>query len=111
MTLDLSLDEGAVELAVGRYDAGIRQEESIEKDSATVRLTPPVRGAVVGSPDYFVRTGRPRKPEDLPMHEGILYRFVTSGQIANRSSQRFSVRPPSTTISEPTVHFDSSDAR
>jgi DNA-binding transcriptional LysR family regulator len=55
VTLALSLDEGAVDLAVGRYDAGIRQEESVEKDSATVRLTPPVRGAVVGSPDYFAR--------------------------------------------------------
>lgn len=80
VTLDLSLDEGTVDLATGRYDAGIRQEESVEKDLATVRLTPPVRWSVVGSPDYFARTGLPRKPEDLTMHEGILYRFVTSGQ-------------------------------
>ncbi|PXW24700.1 LysR family transcriptional regulator [Paraburkholderia caballeronis] len=80
VTLELSLSEGAVDLASGRYDAGIRLEETVEKDMATVRLTPALRWSVVGSPEYFARMGRPRKPEDLTAHEGLVYRFVTSGQ-------------------------------
>jgi DNA-binding transcriptional LysR family regulator len=81
VVLDLSLDDGAVDLASGRFDAGIRQGESIEKDMVAVRLTPEMRWAVAGSSAYFKRAGTPATPEDLLGHEGILYRFVTSGQI------------------------------
>ncbi|WP_213767881.1 LysR family transcriptional regulator [Caballeronia sp. dw_19] len=79
VTLDLSLDEGTVDLASG-LDAGIRLGETVEKDMVAVRLTPEIRWSVVGSPTYFAREGRPQKPEDLTQHEGIIYRFVTSGQ-------------------------------
>lgn len=80
VTLDLSLDEGTVDLAGGLYDAGIRLGETIEKDMVAVRLTPELRWCVVGSPAYFERAGRPKSPEDLHDHHCLLYRFVTSGQ-------------------------------
>jgi DNA-binding transcriptional LysR family regulator len=80
VTLDLSVSEGTVDLASGPYDAGIRLGETVEKDMVTVRLTPEVRWSVVGAPAYFAKMGRPRKPEDLTRHEGIIYRFVTSGR-------------------------------
>jgi DNA-binding transcriptional LysR family regulator len=80
ITLELSLDEGKVDLASGLYDAGIRLGETIEKDMVAVRLTPDLRWSVVGSPAYFARAGRPQKPADLTGHQGIIYRFVTSGQ-------------------------------
>jgi DNA-binding transcriptional LysR family regulator len=79
--LDLSIDEGTVDLASGQYDAGIRQGESLEKDMIAIRLTPPVRWAVYGSPEYFVRHERPTRPEDLIWHQTIGYRFVTAGTI------------------------------
>ncbi|NPT34348.1 LysR family transcriptional regulator [Paraburkholderia xenovorans] len=80
ITLELSLDEGVVNLASGLYDAGIRLGEIIEKDMVAVKLTPELRWSVVGSSAYFQRAGRPQKPEDLTKHEAIIYRFVTSGQ-------------------------------
>lgn len=80
VTLELSIDEGTVDLASGLYDAGIRLGETVEKDMVAVKLTPELRWSVVGSPAYFAGAGRPRKPEELTQHEGILYRFVTSGQ-------------------------------
>lgn len=80
VTLELSIDEGTVDLASGLYDAGIRLGETVEKDMVAVKLTPELRWSVVGSPAYFARAGRPQKPEDLAQHEGIIYRFVTSGQ-------------------------------
>jgi len=79
--LDLSVDEGTVNLVAGQYDAGIRQGESIEKDMIAVRLTSPVRWAVYGSPEYFARHERPARPEDLIRHQTIGYRFVTAGTI------------------------------
>ncbi len=77
--LDISLDEGTVDIVAGNYDAGIRLGESVEKDMIAVRLTPEIRWSVVGSPDYFARAGRPLTPEDLTDHQAILYRFITSG--------------------------------
>lgn len=80
VTLELSIDEGTVDLASGLYDAGLRLGETVGKDMVTVRLTPELRWSVAGSSAYFARAGRPQKPEDLTKHEGIIYRFVTSGQ-------------------------------
>jgi DNA-binding transcriptional LysR family regulator len=79
--LDLSIDEGTVDLTSGQYDAGIRQGEALEKDMIAIRLTPPMRWAVYGSLDYFVRHERPTRPEDLIWHRTIGYRFVTAGTI------------------------------
>jgi len=79
VTLDLSLNEGTVDIVSGNFDAGIRLGESIEKDMIAVRLTPEITWSIVGSPDYFARVGRPRVPEELTDHEAIFYRFVTSG--------------------------------
>lgn len=79
VTLDLTLDDGAVDLMQGNYDAGIRLGESVAKDMVAIRLTPEITWSVVGAPAYFARAGRPRTPEELTHHEGILYRFVTSG--------------------------------
>jgi DNA-binding transcriptional LysR family regulator len=81
VTLELSLNEGTVDLVSGNYDAGIRLGESIEKDMIAVRLTPEIEWSVAGSPEYFARRAIPRYPEDLTEHEAILYRFVTSGSI------------------------------
>lgn len=77
--LDLSLNEGTVDIVSGNYDAGIRLGESLERDMVAVRLTPAIKWSVVGSPAYFEKAGRPRTPHELTGHEAILYRFVTSG--------------------------------
>ena len=79
--LDLVINEGKGKLASGEFDAGIRHGETLEKDMVAVRLTPPLRWAVFGSPDYFARHPRPTRPEDLVMHQTIGYRFVTAGTL------------------------------
>jgi DNA-binding transcriptional LysR family regulator len=80
VTLDLSLDEGVVDLTNGLYDAGIRQGESIEKDMVAVRLTPELKWCVVGSPAYLEREGIPQTFAELQTHQCLIYRYVTSGQ-------------------------------
>ncbi|MGI4814385.1 MAG: LysR family transcriptional regulator [Janthinobacterium lividum] len=98
LSLDLSVNEGTVDLAAGNFDAGIRLGESVQKDMVAVRLSPELRWSVVGSPAYLARAGRPRRPEDLTAHEAIQYRFVTSGSLHRWTFQRgqrtFSVEMP-----------------
>ncbi len=77
--LEISLDDATVDLVSEGFDAGIRLGESIEKDMVAVRLTPDLQWSVVGSPDYFARAGRPQTPEELTRHQGIGFRFLTSG--------------------------------
>ena len=44
-----------------------------------VRIGPRLRMAVVASPDYIARHGRPRAPHDLARHRCINLRFVSGG--------------------------------
>jgi DNA-binding transcriptional LysR family regulator len=81
VTIDLSLDDGAVDLVEQGYDAGIRLGQSVEQDMVAVRLTGDLSWSVAGSPAYFARAGRPATPEDLLRHETMRYRFHTSGAL------------------------------
>jgi DNA-binding transcriptional LysR family regulator len=81
VTIDLSLDDGAVDLVEQGYDAGIRLGQSVEQDMVAVRLTGDLSWSVVGSPAYFARAGSPATPEDLLRHETMRYRFHTSGAL------------------------------
>jgi len=54
----------------------------IAEDMVTVRLTPPFRLIVIGSPAYFSRAGRPNKPDALRSHACIRIRR-SSGAIGD----------------------------
>lgn len=79
VTIDLSLDDAAVDLIAQGYDAGIRLGQSVEQDMVAVRLTADLRWSVVASPEYLARRGQPKIPEDLIRHDTLRYRFHTSG--------------------------------
>src|ERR1700751_5345905 len=79
--LDIVIDDGLTDIVAGRFDAGIRVGERLEKDMIAVRLTPDVRMLAVASPDYLARCGEPQTPADLHRHACINWRFPGSGQI------------------------------
>jgi DNA-binding transcriptional LysR family regulator len=81
VSLDLSLDDGTVDLVAQGYDAGIRLGQSVEQDMVAVRLTGDLAWSVVGSAAYLARAGRPATPEELVRHETLRYRFHTSGAL------------------------------
>src|SRR5262249_50670369 len=54
----------------------------IHRDMVAVRLTPPFKEVHFGSPAYFARAGRPRRPQDLLQHSCIHYRYIGSKRIA-----------------------------
>lgn len=81
VTVEVAVEDAAVDITARGFDAGIRIGEALEKDMIAVRLTPDFACAVVGSPGYFQARGRPMVPEDLIRHEAIRFRYPTSGVI------------------------------
>ncbi|MEL6546657.1 MAG: LysR family transcriptional regulator, partial [Myxococcota bacterium] len=59
--LELSVNDGLVDIVAGGFDAGIRFLESVALDMVTVAVGPPVEFAAVAAPEYL--TGRA-----LPIH-------------------------------------------
>lgn len=79
--IELTNDEGYVDIVDRGFDAGVRMGESIQKDMVAVPLGGPLSVAVVGSPDYFKQHPAPRHPSDLVKHNCVRFRFAGSGAI------------------------------
>ncbi len=79
--VEIATDYRLVDLAEGRFDAGVRLGEHLAKDMVAVRIGPDIRMIVVGSPDYFARHAPPRTPQDLTDHACINLRLPTRGNI------------------------------
>jgi len=82
--LDIEFEDRTVDLVAGGYDLAVRIGRLA--DSALIaRRIAPVRKAVVASPDYLERRGRPERPSDLAGHAILLYaheqwRFQVGGR-------------------------------
>jgi DNA-binding transcriptional LysR family regulator len=81
VTLDIVIDDGLSDIVAGRFDAGIRVGQRLEKDMIAVRLTPDVKMLAVASPGYLARHDLPSTPADLHRHACINWRFPGSGRI------------------------------
>jgi DNA-binding transcriptional LysR family regulator len=81
VVLDIVINDGLSDIVAGRFDAGIRVGERLEKDMIAVRLTRDVEMTAVASPDYLAHHGEPKTPADLHSHVCINWRFPGSGAI------------------------------
>jgi len=81
VVLEIATSEELVDLARDGFDAGIRMGEFIAADMVAVRLTPSFRFAIVASPGYLARHGRPQALADITGHACIRLRRA-SGAIA-----------------------------
>ena len=79
--LELTVDDGLMDIVAGGFDAGIRPGERVQRDMVAVRVTPDLRTAVVGSPGYFASRPRPHTPRNLRDHACINYRWAKSGAL------------------------------
>ncbi len=79
INLELVVDNGFVDIVEGRFDAGIRLGESVDKDMIAVRIGPEMRMAVVGAPSYFAANPVPETPHELQNHRCINMRLPTAG--------------------------------
>jgi DNA-binding transcriptional LysR family regulator len=75
IVLDVTTSNDSIDLVAGEFDAGIQIGELIQKDMVAVRVSPDLRLALVGSPDYFAIHRPPRVPQDLKDHPCVGFRF------------------------------------
>jgi DNA-binding transcriptional LysR family regulator len=90
--VDLVTEGRLVDIVAEGFDLGVRGADLVPNDMIAVSLGRPQRYAVVGSPAYIEKHGRPRVPPDLLHHpcirvrlpNGTLYRweFEKDGQTA-----------------------------
>lgn len=74
ISLDITVDDGQVDIAGGRFDAGIRVGRLVAKDMHMVRVSAPSRLIAVAAPAYLRRNPPPKTPQDLQRHNCIRLR-------------------------------------
>ncbi|WP_434052196.1 MAG: LysR family transcriptional regulator [Roseibium sp.] len=78
LLLDISLSDQFVDVIQERLDVAIRMGE-IRDERLIVRRLGVAQRCLVASPDYLDRKGRPRHPAELPEHEYLLYKNISTG--------------------------------
>jgi DNA-binding transcriptional LysR family regulator len=95
--LELAVGEASLDIVAKGFDAGIGPQDRAPADMIAVRVTGPMKIAVVGAPTYFARQPPPRTPDDLARHSCVQYRRAAEGDVyawpfeRNRKTQRISV--------------------
>lgn len=79
--LELTNDEGFVDIVEKGFDAGVRMGESLHRDMVAIPLGEPVTVVVVASPQYLQRHAEPMHPDELARHNCVRFRFAGTGAI------------------------------
>ena len=82
ISVEISADTNLTDIVAGRFDAGIRIADRLERDMVAVRISGETPIVVVAAPSYIARRGRPQTPQDLAGHDCIRIRF-TSGTLVS----------------------------
>lgn len=95
--VEIIVDYGLTDIVASGFDAGVRMGEQVAKDMIAIKIGPPMRMAVVGSPAYFTRHGLPETPQDLASHNCIAVRLPTYGGLfpwgLEKDGQEVKIRP------------------
>lgn len=76
MSLDLTVDDGLVDILSRGADAGIRYGETLAQDAIAVPIGPRLqRAATAAAPSYLAASGTPSHPRDLLVHACLRSRF------------------------------------
>lgn len=81
ITLDIVSDDSRLDIVSGRFDAGLRLGERIERDMIAVRIIDEIHMYCVASPAYLKERGLPKLPEDLRSHDCIRHRSQWDGAV------------------------------
>lgn len=104
--LEITGQDDFVDVLAAGFDAGIRYEESIDRDMIAIPIGPRhQRFCCVASPAYLERHGTPEHPRDLATHQRIAHRFA-SGRIIvwdfERGGRRYRLAPEGPLVSNST---------
>lgn len=78
LLLDISLSDQFVDVIQERLDVAIRMGE-IRDERLIVRRLGVAQRCLVASPEYLDKKGRPRHPAELPEHDYLLYKNISTG--------------------------------
>ncbi|MGU3496240.1 LysR family transcriptional regulator [Xanthobacteraceae bacterium A53D] len=73
--VEIISDAAIVDIVAQGFDAGVRFGRHLAQDMIAVPLGRPLRYAIVASPEYLSRRGRPQTPSDLIRHDCIRRRY------------------------------------
>ena len=79
--VELSFDDGFVDIVAQGLDAGVRLGDSVAQDMVSVKVSENEPIAILGSPDYLKRRGIPWRVADVASHDCIRFRFPSSGAV------------------------------
>jgi DNA-binding transcriptional LysR family regulator len=79
LKVEISVNNGFVDIVSEGFDAGVRLGETLAQDMIAVRISPELRMAVVGAPVYLEARSVPRSPQDLADHVCIGLRYRRDG--------------------------------
>jgi len=77
--LEVHEGDAPIDIVATGFDAGIGPREDAAADMIAVRITGPIKLAIVGAPAYFARRPPPRTPDDLARHSCVQYRLAAGG--------------------------------
>jgi DNA-binding transcriptional LysR family regulator len=86
--IEVSVNNGFADIVAGRFDAGIRIGEQVERDMIAVRIAPDMRMAIVAAPSYLASHPEPETPQDLTGHACINMRLPTHGNLMTWEFER-----------------------
>jgi DNA-binding transcriptional LysR family regulator len=75
ISLDISVDSALTDIVAGRYDAGIRSGDRLERDMIAARVSDTMPMVVAAAPAYLARHGAPKTPQDLVSHDCLRARL------------------------------------
>ncbi|HEX4180769.1 MAG TPA: LysR family transcriptional regulator [Caulobacteraceae bacterium] len=86
--LEVDVDEAAIDVVSRGFDAGVGPQDRASTDMIAVRVTGPLKLAVVGASSYFAKHSPPRTPDDLARHHCIQSRRDPDGGLLDWPFER-----------------------
>jgi DNA-binding transcriptional LysR family regulator len=81
IALELSFDDGFIDIVERGLDAGIRLGDAVARDMVSLPLSSREPIVIVASPAYLKRRGTPKQIVDLAQHDCIRFRFPSTEAI------------------------------
>ncbi len=69
VNVEIVSDAAIIDIVEQGFDAGVRFGNQLAQDMIAMPLGPALRYAIVASPDYLRKRGRPHSPRDLLQHD------------------------------------------
>lgn len=80
--LELSINDGTVNLVDEGFDLGIRFGNTLNEGMVAREIYPPFKLGLYASAAYLAHAGTPKTPQALSDHRLITYRFTTSNRLS-----------------------------